>query len=149
MPFDITNGDGETIQTIYSCTKCIYCSPRKHLSEVNGKNVCTMCESAVEKSRTITQSDGISSLAYRQLLQELEDNVSGVGNGTINNIDEHFNNGDEFIDAVERAYNNRDFSELSCISGIGESKARAIALAVAEQRGWEGGSAESEFTFSC
>jgi len=88
-------------------------------------------------------------MAYRQLLQELEENVSGVGSGAVDNIDKDFNNGDEFIDAARSAYNDRNFSELSCISGIGESKARAIALAVAERRGWEGGSAESKFTFSC
>jgi hypothetical protein len=82
---------------------------------------------------------------YRGLLDYIRENADGVGNATIENIEDFFDDGDAFIDAVEQAYRNRNWEELTCVKGIGRASAEKIALAIAEKRKWEDGAAEMAF----
>jgi Holliday junction resolvasome RuvABC DNA-binding subunit len=106
-----------------------------------------LCRSAATKVDELEESDEMSSFQYRQLLNYLSDNVSGVGDSTVTAIEESFEDGDSFLDAAERAYRDRAWSELTQVSGVGESTAEKIALGIADRNGWENGAAESSFSF--
>jgi len=81
------------------------------------------------------------------MLEHLSENVSGVGDATIENIRDHFESGDTFLSTVKEAYNDANYETITDVSGIGEATAENIALGIAEQQEWEGGMAENTFTF--
>jgi Holliday junction resolvasome RuvABC DNA-binding subunit len=104
-----------------------------------------MCNSTAKKQRTISKQAGMSDFKYRMVLDYLEDEVTGVGSGTVSSIESHFESGDEFMDAAEVAYQNRDWDALTAVKGVGEGTAEKIALGLAEREGWEDGKAEMKF----
>jgi ERCC4-type nuclease len=89
----------------------------------------------------------MSALQYRQILEYLSENTSGVGDATIENIREHFESGDSFLSTVKTAYDDANYETITDVSGIGEATAENIALGIAEQQDWEDGMAENTFTF--
>jgi len=144
MKFDIA---GAT-EDIYSCTSCSYCSTKRHFVSSEEQLRCILCKSPVEQIDTIEPSTGMSAFKYRQLLDYLEEEVSGVGTGTKLSLDNHFDDGDDFLDAAEAAYQERAYERLTAVDGVGESTAESIALGLAEKEGWSGGKAEMKFALS-
>lgn len=141
MSFEFSDGES-TVRQIYSCTECIYVSTARHFDDGD----CPLCGSPARKSGMQRSQSGVSAMKYRMLLDHIEEHASGVGAATVSNIEEAFD-GDEFLDVAEDAYQNADYDALTDVSGVGESTAESIALAVADEEGWEGGLAESRFSF--
>jgi hypothetical protein len=137
-----------TVQQIYSCTECIYVSTERHFHETSDGIVCPLCRSPVEKSGEQQQNSGMSSFQYRQMLNSLQDNCTGVGSATVDAIESEFESGDDFLDAANDAYENQSYDRLTPVSGVGESTARKICLHVADIKGWENGMAESKFSIA-
>lgn len=145
MGFTITDSDGNITKEVWTCTECTYLSTKRHFrSGEDGPN-CVMCNAPAKKQRTISKQAGMSAFKYRMLLDYLEDEVTGVGSGTVSSIESHFESGDDFIDAAEAAYQDREWDALSCVDGVGKSTAESIALGLAEREGWEDGKAEMKF----
>jgi ERCC4-type nuclease len=144
MTFTLTDGNGTKIEQKYSCTDCSYISTKKHF--LDGPS-CPLCYSAAEKIGQHKKREGMSALQYRQILEYLSENTSGVGDATIENIREHFESGDSFLSTVKTAYDDANYETITDVSGIGEATAENIALGIAEQQDWEDGMAENTFTF--
>lgn len=89
----------------------------------------------------------MSDLQYRQILDYLSENVSGVGDATTENIHDHFESGNLFLSTVKEAYEDANYDTITDVSGIGETTAENITLGIAEQQDWEDGMAENTFTF--
>lgn len=132
MSFDIKGA----VQEIFTCSDCTYCSTERHF--IDGEH-CPLCRSDAEKIGEQEPNLGISDFKYRQLLDRVEDDADGVGSATVENIEQHFDEGDDFLDAAEVAYREMEFDELTDVSGIGEQSAKSIALTIAEAEGWEDG----------
>lgn len=152
MTFELTDGDGNTVKQIYSCTECTYVSTKRHFRTTDDGVECILCSSPAEKSSSIQTNTGMSSFEYRRMLGWLQENRAGIGPSTIESIEEEFPDGDDFLDAAEDAYRNMNLDALTEVDGIGEGYARGkIALGIAEYRGWEDGDAEpvetESFTF--
>jgi NAD-dependent DNA ligase len=81
----------------------------------------------------------MSDFKYRGLLTSLEEEADGVGSATIANIEQHFEEGDDFLDAAEAAYQEMEYDDLLAIDGVGEASAKSIALTMADKEGWEDG----------
>jgi Holliday junction resolvasome RuvABC DNA-binding subunit len=107
-----------------------------------------LCNAPAQPIDEIEQSTGMSSFKYRELLDYLEEDVQGVGTGTTLSLDNYFENGDDFLDAAEAAYQERAYDCLTAVDGVGEATAESIALGLAEKEGWSGGKAEMKFTLS-
>lgn len=90
----------------------------------------------------------MSEFEYRRVLASLEEHCSGVGSGVTSAIGDTFENGDDFIEACRNAYDEQDYSGLTEVSGVGEGTAQKICLSIADSRDWEGGLAESSFSFA-
>jgi hypothetical protein len=69
----------------------------------------------------------------------LAEDASGVGSTTIDNIRGHFEEGDDFLDAAEDAYQDSEMSALEAVDGVGTARAKTIALTIADAESWEGG----------
>ena len=132
MSFDIQGGTRD----IYSCKECMYLSTEKHFPD---SMECPLCFSDTEKIDQIEETVGMSEFEYRKLLTLVEEEASGVGSATVEKIEQHFENGDDFLDAAECAYKELELDELQEVSGIGKSSAKEIALTVADDEGWEDG----------
>ena len=148
MGFTITDSDGNITREIWSCTECVWLSTKRHCQSTEDGPACVLCRAPCEKIDTQTETTGMPAYEYQELLTYLEDEVSGVGAGTVSSIQEHFEDGDAFLTAANNAYDNRAYEELSCVDGVGESTAEAIALGIADRKGWEDGLAESKFALS-
>jgi len=144
MSFTINSGT----TTVWSCTECCYCSTKRHFAKSDDTVLCILCNAPAQPIEEIEQSTGMSSFKYRQLLDYLEEEVQGVGTGTKLSLDNHFENGDDFLDAAEAAYRERAYERLTAVDGVGEATAERIALGLAEKEGWSGGKAEMKFTLS-
>lgn len=145
MAFTFNDGDGNIVKEVWSCTECIYCSTKNHFGSNEDGPVCPLCRAPAEKNRTIQKSTGMSDFKYRQIQDYLVEDVSGVGTGTVESLVEHFEDGDDFLNAARAAYDDRAWDRLACVSGVGESTAKNIALGMAESEGWSGGKAEQRF----
>lgn len=132
MSFDIKGGT----ETIYSCEDCGWCQTEKHFGE---GQTCLMCGGDGQKIREIQPSVGMSDFKYRELLAALNENADGVGDTTVENIEQHFEEGDDFLDAAEAAHQERELGELQSVDGVGEASAKSIALTIADSEGWEDG----------
>jgi len=132
MSFTITGGAEE----VWSCDNCSFCSTKKHFAD--GPS-CILCSSDATKISEIEPSQGMSDFKYRKLLDTLAEDASGVGSATIDNIRDHFEEGDDFLDAAEAAYQDKELSQLTAVSGVGKASAKEIALTIAEHESWEGG----------
>jgi hypothetical protein len=135
MSFDI---DG-AVQTVYSCDSCGWCQIEKHFASGGDGLRCTMCNSPATAIDEITERAGMSDFRYRQLLDELEENASGVGSATVESIEQHFEDGDDFLDAVEAAYQEIELAELEAVDGVGTQSAKEIATTVAAHEDWDNG----------
>lgn len=131
----LDNKSGE--EEIWRCTECSWLSTKRHFHD--GPR-CHFCNSEAEQIGTQTNSNEMPAYQYQQILTYLEDEVSGVGAGTVSSIKDSFENGNDFIDACKNVYKNRVYAELTDVSGIGKSTAKSIALGMAEKRNWENGS---------
>jgi hypothetical protein len=129
-------------EEIWRCTECGWLSTKRHFRD--GPR-CSLCHSRAEQIGVQENSNEMPAFQYQQILTYLDDEVSGVGSATIDNIKDAFENGDDFLDVVRDAYDEQAYEPLTDISGIGESTARKIALGMADERGWEDGLAESKF----
>ena len=138
MKFDIQGG---TV-SIWSCNNCLFNSTKEQFGD---GPTCPFCFGGASKLEEIEPQFGMSPFMYRGLLDYIRENADGVGSATIENIEDFFDDGDAFIDAVEQAYRNRNWEELTCVQGIGRASAEKIALAIAEKRHWEDGAAEMAF----
>ena len=148
MSFTLTDNDGNITKEIWSCTECMWLSTKSHCPSEDGQIVCGLCRSPCEQTNTVTESTTMPEFKYRDLLSVVKESASGVGGSTIGAIDEHFENGDEFVDSVKECYQSGNYGSLTQISGVGEATAENIALALAEEEDWEGGVAESSFALS-
>ena len=135
MSFDITGGTEE----VWSCNNCSYCSTKRHFSSSEGSLLCPLCNNDAQKISEIEPSVGISDFKYRQLLSQLNEAADGVGSKTVENIEQHFEDGDDFLNASEAAYQEMDYDPLRAVDGIGKASAKEIALTIAESEGWENG----------
>lgn len=141
-----------TQEAVYSCTECTYCSTRRHFKKDGQETICPLCREPAKKTDVQDNSGGMSDFEYRQLLDWLQENRSGIGPKTIEAIKDEFPQGDEFVEACEHAYREGEYDRLTDIHGIGEAHARnKLALGLSEKKGWEDGKAESieagSFTF--
>lgn len=132
MSFNISGG----VTEVWRCTECGWCQIKANFKP--GPS-CVMCDGAGEKMREQESTTGMSNFAYRQLLDEVEEHASGVGAATVDNIEQHFDDGNNFLDAAEDAYQEMDYDTLKEVSGIGTESAKQIALTVADYESWEGG----------
>lgn len=98
-----------------------------------------MCGGPAQKVREIQPSVGMSDFKYRKLLAALEESADGVGAATVENIEQHFDEGDDFLDAAEVAHQERELGELKSVDGVGEASAKSIALTIADHEGWDDG----------
>ena len=130
------SSDEPIIREVWSCTECIYCSTKKHFSD--GPS-CPLCFSDATKIEEQEQTLGMSEFEYRKILTIIEEEASGVGAATVTNIENHFENGDDFVDAAEVAYKQLALDDLQSVKGVGKSSAKEIALTVADDQGWEDG----------
>lgn len=144
MKFTFTD-DKPDEQEIWRCTECGWLSTKRHFRD--GPS-CSLCHSRAEKIGTQTNSNEMPTFKYQQMLTYLKEEVSGVGAGTAASIEDTFDNGDDFLDVVKDAYDEQAYGPLTEVSGIGDSTARRIALGMADERGWEGGLAESKFSIA-
>jgi len=81
----------------------------------------------------------MSNFGYRQLLKTLEQNTDGVGSATVNNIEQHYDNPDNFLSAAKKAYQEMEFEELKQVNGVGDETVKNIALTVADEQEWDNG----------
>lgn len=132
MKFNIEGG----VEEIYSCTECMYVSTKKHFPE---SMECPLCFNNSEKINEIEETVGMADFKYRKLLDKLEEDAAGVGSSTVESIENHFDDGDDFLDAAEQAYKELELSALTEVSGVGESSGKEIGLTMAEEEGWEEG----------
>jgi hypothetical protein len=132
VSFDIKGGT----QTVYSCENCGWCQTEKHFGE---GQACLLCGGDGNKISEIQPSVGMSDFKYRELLTRLEEDSDGVGSTTVENIEEHFDEGDDFLDAAEAAYQEMEYDGLTAVKGVGDASAKSIALTMAEREGWENG----------
>lgn len=139
------SSDEPEIKEVWSCTDCIYCSTKHHFRD--GPR-CPLCNSEAEKIGEQEEQTGMASYKYQEYLTYLEDEVTGVGSGTVSSVKEHFEDGDDFITATKNAYDNRVIEELTCVDGVGEGTAEKIARGIAEKNGWEDGLLESKYALS-
>ena len=135
MSFTIEGGTKE----VWQCEDCGWCQTRKHFAESDGSISCLLCGSSAEVIETIQETVGMSDFKYRELLSTLEEEADGVGAATVTNIEQHFDDGDDFLDAAKDAYQDLDTDILKEVSGVGQSSAKQIALTMAESEGWENG----------
>lgn len=144
MSFKFKEGDN-IVEQVYSCQDCIFCSTRKHFGDDDdGEPVCPLCRGPAEKSRTIKRKDGMRDAEYQKILDWLQENRGGIGPTTVENIRDEFPNGDDFLEACEKAYHNGEYEPLMEIDGIGEGYARhKLALGLAEYKDWSGGDRKS------
>lgn len=144
MSFTFTDGDGNEIQEVWTCTECMYCSTKNHFGTDNGEKTCPMCFSPARALESITKETGLSDFEYRVILDWLQENQSGIGSGTIDSIKEKYPDGDDFLAACEHAYQEGEYDELMEISGVGKKSARhKLTLGLAEYYDWSGGKAEA------
>jgi|APHM01.1.fsa_nt_gi hypothetical protein len=141
MNFDITGAK----QKIYTCTECNYCSTKQHFKSDTNEPHCILCEARAEQIDTIEPTTGMSAFKYQELLEYLAEEVGGVGTGTKLSIENHFEDGDDFLNAADAAYQEQEYENLTEVDGVGESTAESIALGIAEKEGWSGGKAEMTF----
>lgn len=139
VSFTFTNDEGNVVQEVWTCTECTYISLKKHFRSSESNPACPMCRSPATKERMVEQSAGMSDFKYRQLRQQLNEAADGVGSATIANIEQHFEDGDDFLDATERAYRKMEYDGLMAVDGVGQSSAKSIALTIAAHEGWENG----------
>jgi len=139
MAFTITDSDGNVTEEVWSCTECIWLSTKRHCKSTDDGPACVLCGSPCKKSKTITKSTGMSDFKYRELLSHLEEDADGVGAATVENIQEYFEEGDDFLDAAEAAHQEMELGELQSVDGVGEASAKSIALTIADEEGWENG----------
>jgi hypothetical protein len=132
MSFNIKGGTEE----VWSCVECSWCQTKKHFGE---GPTCLMCGGEGEKISEIEPSVGMSDFKYRELLTSLKENADGVGAGTVENIESHFEEGDDFLDAAEAAHQEMEMSALEAVDGVGSASAKQIALTIADKEGWEDG----------
>lgn len=147
MSFDLKNEDGERVRKIYSCQECIYASTENHFRDTEEGLQCSLCKGDAEQIDTLTEHSGMPPHQWRNILDYLEREVEGVGTTTVLSLREHFE-GEDFIEASIKSYDNRDFTEITAVDGIGDNTAEQIALGMAELKGWEDGLAESQFALS-
>ena len=140
MAFTISDSDGNISQEVWSCTECIWLSTKKHTRKTSEGPACVLCFALCEKVRTITKSTGMSDFKYRQLLERIGEDADGVGAATVTNIESHFEEGDDLLDAAEKAYQEMDMSALEAVDGVGRASATQIAITIADEEGWENGS---------
>lgn len=81
----------------------------------------------------------MSSFKYRELLERLKEDAAGVGGATVANIEQHFEEGEDFRDAAEAGYQEMKFDDLKAVDGVGHASAKEIALTIADEEGWENG----------
>jgi len=135
MSFTIEGG----VKKVYACNDCGWCQIEKHfVSSGDGLN-CTLCNGAAEQIEEIQPSTGMSNFKYRELLERLEEDAAGVGAATVANIEQHFEEGDNFRDAAEAGYREMEFDDLIAVDGVGQASAKEIALTIADEEGWEDG----------
>jgi hypothetical protein len=132
MSFDI---EGAT-QDVLMCEECHWCQTKKHFAD--GPS-CTMCGGSGEKIDEVQPTVGMTDFKYRELLAALEEDADGVGAGTVENIEQHFEEGDDFLDAAEAAYMEVELSGLTDVDGVGNSSAKQIALTIADREDWDEG----------
>jgi len=143
MSFSFSSDEPVT-KEVWSCTECIYCSTAAHFRE--GMR-CPLCDSEAQKIGEQEEQTGMPSYKWQSILTYLEEEVDGVGAGTVSSIKEHFD-GEDFITATKKVYDKRALDELTCVDGVGDSTAERIALGMAEKRQWEDGLLESKFALS-
>jgi ERCC4-type nuclease len=124
------------VEDVYSCDECSYCSTEKHFRDDGS---CVLCNGSSTKISEIEPTTGMSDFKYRQLQELLEEDAAGVGATTVENITEHFDEGQDFLDAAEAAYQEMELAELEAVDGVGNASAKEIALTVAEHESWEDG----------
>jgi len=135
MKFNI---EGRT-QTVYSCNDCGWCQIKKNFI-TNGQEIaCGLCKGPADPVDEIQHSTGMSNFGYRQLLETLEQNTDGVGSATVNNIEQHYDNPDNFLSAAKKAYQEMYFEELKQVNGVGDETVKNIALTVADEQEWDNG----------
>ncbi len=132
MSFDIKGGTEE----VWSCTECSWCCTKKHFTD---DSTCVFCGGDGEKISEIQPSVGMSDFKYRQLLTQLNEAADGVGDTTVENIEQHFEEGDDFLDAAEIAYQEMEYDDLLAVNGVGEASAKSIALTIADHEDWDDG----------
>lgn len=121
---------------VYACKNCGWCQIEKHFGD---DTTCLMCGGDGHKVQEIQPSTGMSSFKYRQLLERLEEDAAGVGAATVENIEQHFEEGDDFLDAAEVAHQEMEYDDLLAVDGVGEASAKEIALTIADEEEWENG----------
>jgi hypothetical protein len=133
---------GPDTDEIWKCVSCGWISTKKHFRD--GPS-CSYCYSSAEQIGKQESRTGMPAYRYRQLLERLEETTAGVGPSTTDSIQDYFEEGDQFIDAAQSAYENGDLDTLTDVDGVGDSTAESIALAIADRRNWENGLLESDF----
>jgi len=132
MSFTIEGG----VKKVYACNDCGWCQIEKHFGD---DKTCLMCGGEGRKVQEIQPSTGMSNFKYRELLERLEEDAAGVGAATVANIEQHFEEGDNFRDAAEAGYREMEFDDLIAVDGVGQASAKEIALTIADEEGWEDG----------
>jgi len=135
MKFNI---EGRT-QTVYACNDCGWCQIKKNFIKNGQELACGLCKGPADPVDEIQHSTGMSNFGYRQLLKTLEQNTDGVGSATVNNIEQHYDNPDNFLSAAKKAYQEMEFEELKQVNGIGDETVQNIALTVADEQEWDNG----------
>ena len=135
MSFNIEGG----VRKVYSCTECGWCQTEKHFVSSSDDLQCGLCGGPAEKIEEIQPSTGMSSFKYRELLERLKEDAAGVGGATVANIEQHFEEGEDFRDAAEAGYQEMKFDDLKAVDGVGHASAKEIALTIADEEGWENG----------
>ena len=135
MSFTIKGGTTE----VWQCEDCGWCQTKKHFAASGGSISCLLCGSAASVIDEIEETVGMSEFKYRELLSALEEDADGVGAATVSNIEQHFDDGDDFLDAAEQAYKELDTDALKAVDGIGQASAKEIGLTIAEVEDWDDG----------
>lgn len=139
MSFTFTDNTEE----VWSCDNCSYCSTKRHFNATEDGPTCILCQSPSSKIEEVEISEGMRRTTYMEILGWMSENLTGIGDATIANIEEHFEDGDAFLDACKQGYDNREFDALTEVTGIGKEKAhKKLALGLAEYKGWQDGDAE-------
>lgn len=132
MSFNIKGG----VEEVWTCDSCTYCSTKKHFRE---GPACPLCDISAHKIGEQEPNTGMSDFKYRRLLDDLREDADGVGAATVENIEQHFEEGDDFLDAAEAAYQEMELDTLKAVEGVGQASVKTIALTIAESEGWENG----------
>lgn len=122
-----------TQEAVYQCRECGYCSTKRHFLD---NKECVLCSGTAQQIETINQETGVPSFKWRQTLDSLEGEARGVGQATVDRIDDTFDK-DEFFDVCEDAYTEREYDELTEVDGIGQSTAETITEHLAEREDWD------------